>query len=433
MSSESFLSKVTAFIRSKEARVHVHEELKQHIEHSKNAWMEKGYPEEEAGRKAIEEMGSPAELGKSMDKIHRPKWDWVLIGSMILLVAASFVPILTMHHVQFGKDMTDYFVENKIIHIIAAVILIAILMYFDYRKLRHYSLHIYGIALLLLFVVLYMPNAPMQGEAMFKLGPVRIQAWTVLPFLLVAFAGLFSERKLKGWQLIALFILPLYCFVSLPNLAVACIYILVITVLFSFSYFPGKTKRNVFIVIAGLTVVFAASSIYMFNYSLQPYQKTRMNAYLNPEQYSDTGGFIILLIKQALEGAGWFGAETVYSLPEAHTDYALVQLIQAYGYTAGIAVLVVILVIAIRILWISRTMPGSFGKLLVLSAVTLYSVQSAYSILMVFGLLPLTGIPLPFISYGLTPLLLNAFFVGLVLSVYRRKSFVANEIEQKYS
>ena len=73
-------------------------------------------------------------------------------------------------------------------------------------------------------------------------------------------------------------------------------------------------------------------------------------------------------------------------------------------------------------------MPQSFGKLLVVAAVTLYSVQSIYSIFMVFGLLPLVSIPLPFISYGMTPLLLNAILIGLVLSVYRRKSIMSTKL-----
>ena len=73
MSSDKFLKQVMSYIRSKEARAYVHEELKQHMEHSKWAWQKKGYSAEDAEQKAIEEMGSPSQIGKSMDKIHRPK------------------------------------------------------------------------------------------------------------------------------------------------------------------------------------------------------------------------------------------------------------------------------------------------------------------------------------------------------------------------
>ncbi|MER1987741.1 MAG: FtsW/RodA/SpoVE family cell cycle protein [Solibacillus sp.] len=424
MPSKKFLQQVTSFIRSKEARGYVEEELQQHLAHAKKAWITKGYSDKEAEQKAIAEMGSATQLGKAMDKIHRPKWDFWLIGAVLLLIAASFIPILTADYtVQFGQDITSFFVERKIIHTLVALITIATIMYVDYRKIERFSTVIYAVALLLLVMILYMPNRSIQGEAMLAIGPIRMQAWTVLPLLLVAFVGFFTKRKWNSWQLLGLFILPLYFFMLLPNLAVTLLYIVVVAVLFCFSYFSRRVKRNVLLVVTGMGVAGLGSFIYAYHHLLAPYQTARIAAFLQPELYAETEGYLILQLKAALAAAGWFGTETMYTLPDAHTDYALVQLIQAYGYAAGSVVIVAILAISLRILWIVRTMPQSFGKLLVIASVTLYSFQSLYSILMVIGLLPLTGIPLPFISYGLTPLLLNAILIGLVLSVYRRKGY----------
>lgn len=429
MSSEKFLEQVTSYIRSKEARSYVEEELQHHLTHSKQAWVNKGYSPKEAEQKAIAEMGSAVQLGKSMDKIHRPKWDFWLLGAVILLIVASFIPILTTDFSQqFGSDMSRYFVEHKIIHIILAVAIIVTIMYFDYRKLQRYSMYIYAVALLLFLVLLLFPNYIIHGEAMFKIGPIRIQAWTLLPLLLVAFAGFFGSHKLKFWQLAGLFLVPLYFFMALPNLAVTMFYFVVVVILFSFSAFSRKMKLVVFSVVSAIGLAIFGYGVYAYHNLLAPYQTVRIKAFLQPELFADSAGYMMLQLKTALAGAGWFGAETVSSLPEAHTDYALVQLIQSYGYIAGIAVIFVILAIAIRILWIVRTIPKSFGKLLVLGAVTLYSGQSIYSIFMVFGFLPLTGVPLPFISYGITPLLLNAFLIGLVLSVYRRKGYIVKPV-----
>lgn len=425
MSIESFLVQVKSHIRSKEARSYVEEELQHHLTYSKQAWVNKGYSPKEAEQKAIAEMGSAVQLGKSMDKIHRPKWDFWLLGAVILLIVASFIPILTTDfNQQFGSDMTRYFVEHKLIHVLLAVAVIVTVMYIDYRKLQGYSMLIYCVALLLLFVLLFMPNYSLHGEAMYKIGPIRLQAWTVLPLLLVSFSGFFGSHKLKFWQLTGLFFVPLYFFMALPNLAVTMFYFAVIVILFSFSAFSRKMKVVVFSVASAIGLSISGYGVYAYHNLLAPYQTVRIKAFLHPELYADSAGYMMLQLKTALAGAGWFGAETVSSLPEAHTDYALVQLIQAYGYIAGIAVIFIILAIAIRILWVVRTIPKSFGKLLVLAAVTLYSGQSIYSIFMIFGFLPLTGVPLPFISYGITPLLLNAFLIGLVLSVYRRKEYI---------
>lgn len=426
MPVKQFLQQVTSYIRSKEARIYVEQELQQHITHAKKAWEAKGYSSEEAEQKAVNELGSASQLGKSMDKIHRPKWDFWLIGTVLMLVAASFIPILTMEQsVQYGQDMTSYFVERKIIHIVLALLLILGIMFVDYRKLQRFSGLIYGATIILLMCLVFMPNATINGEGMFQIGPLRIQAWAALPLLLVAFAGFFTQPKLKIWQLIGLFIVPLCLFMMLPNLAVALLYSMVVAVLFWNSSFTKKVKWHVFLWVSTIGIIAITYGIYAYNYLLESYQTERIAAFLQPELFADTSGYMALQLQKALEGAGLFGAESIFYFPDAHTDYALVQLIQAYGFLAGIVVIIVLLLIALRILWVVRTMPKSFGKLLVIAAVTLYSGQSIYSIFMVFGLLPLAGIPLPFISYGLTPLVLNAFLIGLVLSAYRRKSYLA--------
>lgn len=428
MSIKEFLQQVTSYIRSKEARSYVEEELHHHLTKSKQAWVKSGYSPIEAEQKAIAEMGSASQIGKSMDKIHRPKWDFWLIGAVLLLIAVSITPILTtdFSH-RFGVDMTGYFVKNKIIHIILAVAGIAVIMYFDYRKLQRYSMSFYRGALLLLIVLWAMPNIFVNGEAMYKIGPIRFQAWMSLPLLLLAFAGFFTERKRKGWKLTGLFLLPLFLFMMLGSLSVALLYMAVMAVLFSFSYFNRKVKLIVFLIVGGMGLAIAAFSVYAYHYLLEPYQTVRIRAFLHPELYADSAGYMMLQLNEALARAGWFGADKLHYIPEAHTDYALVQLIQSHGYVAGIAVIGIILAVALRILRLVTTMPQSFGKLLVIAAGTLYSCQSIYSVLMVFGFLPLTGVPLPFISYGITPLLINAFLIGLVLSVYRRKAFIEKQ------
>lgn len=202
MSSKQYLKQVTSYMRSKEARGYVETELQQHITHSKEAWVNKGYSAEEAEQKAIAEMGSASQLGKSMDKIHRPKWDFWLIGTVLLLVAASFVPILTVDvSMKYGDGMTDYFIKRKIVHILVAIALIAFLMLVDYRKIQRFIVPIYGIAIALLLILVLMPNASINGMAMYIIGPIRIQAWVTLPLFLVAFAGFFMERKWKFWQI----------------------------------------------------------------------------------------------------------------------------------------------------------------------------------------------------------------------------------------
>ncbi|BAK15901.1 bacterial cell division membrane protein [Solibacillus silvestris StLB046] len=427
MQSERFLNKVTAFIRSKEAQVHVYDELKRHIEHSKNAWLKKGYTPDEAERKAIDEMGSPSALGKSMDKIHRPKVDWLLISLVAILLGASFIPILTFDStVIFGADMTNYFIRNKWLHLLCAVLLIAALMYIDYRKLERFSLAIYLGALILLIILNYFPTAMVSGQSYLMVGPIQIQVWTVLPLLLIAWAGFFTQKKFKSWQLIILFVLPLWFILRAPNLTAALIYAGVVTILFYLSDYSLKLKILTSVTVVGLI----ASAVFLMTPQLHHYQLVRIYAFLNPESYATQEGYIYLAIKNALNEAGWFGAETIRYIPEGHTDFALVQLIQEFGYIAGIAVVTVLFAIAIRILWEAKQLIRSYGKMLVIGAVSFYCMQFGYSVAMILGWLPIIGLSLPFISYGFTSLLINSFVIGIALSVYRRKTFRGSEAQQ---
>lgn len=427
MQSEHFLNKVTAFIRSKEAQVHVYDELKRHIEHSKNAWLKKGYTPDEAERKAIDEMGSPSALGKSMDKIHRPKVDWLLISLVAILLGASFIPILTFDStVIFGADMTNYFIRNKWLHLLCALLLIAALMYIDYRKLERFSLAIYLGALILLMILNYFPTAMVSGQSYLTVGPIQIQAWTVLPLLLIAWAGFFTQKKFKSWQLIILFVLPLWFILRAPNLTAALIYAGVVTILFYLSDYSLKSKILTSITVIGLI----ASAVFLMTPQLHHYQLVRIYAFLNPESYATQEGYIYLAIKNALNEAGWFGAETIRYIPEGHTDFALVQLIQEFGYIAGIAVVTVLFAIAIRILWEAKQLTRSYGKMLVIGAVSFYCMQFGYSVAMILGWLPIIGLSLPFISYGFTSLLINSFVIGTALSVYRRKTFIGSGAQQ---
>lgn len=427
MSSEDFLQKVLKNIRSKEAKIAVREELSQHLQQAKSSWLNKGYKEQEAENKAIEEMGSPTLIGKRMNQIHRPKWDFWLIGCLLLLMGLSFIPIVTFDTMnQFGGDLTSYFVEKKLLHLFFAIVLIIFILHWDYRKLHKWSMPIYLLSVTLLIAINYAPNRLIMGELMLAIGSFKIQAWTVLPFLIIVWASFFSTKKYKSWKLLLFFSVPLYLLLNALSLTVAFMYVSVVSILFVFSYYSKKTKLIIF----GATIITVVPILIYLANTLSHYQLVRFAAFLNPQNYADTNGYIYLQIEKALAQAGWFGTKDVIVLSEAHTDFALVQLIQSSGYFAGLVVICLLGVVAYRAFFLLYKLPKGFGKMLILGFFVLYSMQVVYSVLMVLGLLPIVGISLPFISYGFTPLLLNGLLMGIVLSVYRRKSYIGLESKQ---
>lgn len=101
MNISHFLETVTNEIKSKEAKQYVKVELSQHIQKSKQSWVQRGYSEIEAEEKAVKEMGSPITLGKSLNKLHRPKVDWLLISLLIVTLLLSFLPIMALNQERY--------------------------------------------------------------------------------------------------------------------------------------------------------------------------------------------------------------------------------------------------------------------------------------------------------------------------------------------
>ncbi|WP_308162534.1 FtsW/RodA/SpoVE family cell cycle protein [Bacillus sp. ISL-7] len=162
---------------------------------------------------------------------------------------------------------------------------------------------------------------------------------------------------------------------------------------------------------------------------LNYYQKDRLLAYLNPEKYSDGPGFMILRVKELLLKAGWFGnAMNKEIIPEAHTNLVFVSLTSYYGWLFAIMLVLILFLFSVRIIVITSRIKDSYGKLLLIGAVALYTIQLATNIGMTLGVFPFIAMSLPFISYGLMPTLLNAILIGIVLSVYRRKDLTRIQI-----
>jgi cell division protein FtsW (lipid II flippase) len=160
---------------------------------------------------------------------------------------------------------------------------------------------------------------------------------------------------------------------------------------------------------------------------IKPYQLVRLLAFLNPEKYADTEGFIILRIQEIMSKAAWFGHSGAREfIPEAHTNFVFVSFTYHYGWIFSVLLVMILLLFAARMIVIQPKIKDSYGQLLLIGGVALYGIQLVSNICMALGLFPMTSMSLPFISYGLMPTLLNAILIGAVLSVYRRKDLYGN-------
>ncbi|WP_226641453.1 FtsW/RodA/SpoVE family cell cycle protein [Mesobacillus subterraneus] len=413
-----FLSEVSNHIHSKEAKKFVSSELEFHLNQVKKEWMGKGLSEVEAEEKAVSQMGSPSKLGHEMNKLHKPRIDWWLISLLGITMALSFLPLISV-----SEELGDNFMAKKVIHVIFGVVIAVTMMFMDYRKFEKKGWVFYSIGLVFLFLLITFPNRILNGSPYIFIGPFQFESYFALPFFFLSWASIFNNSRIKLWQHLILFVLPLLLLMAVPNLVVSFIYIVMVFVMMWWSAISRKAAA-----IITLTSIIAAGAFGALAwFTVKEYQLARILGFLDPEKYPKSWGYTYLQLKERLASAGWFGsAAKSEALPFEHTDYAFVNLTYHYGYLFAIGLFVILSLFAARIVMISFQINSRFGHLLLVGGVTLFLVQFIYNIGMMVGLLPLTSISLPFISYGFIPMLFNAFIMGVVLSVYRRKDLIFN-------
>ncbi|MEC2256847.1 FtsW/RodA/SpoVE family cell cycle protein [Bacillus thuringiensis] len=406
---ERFLKEVTNHIKSKEAKDLVAMELDFHLKQAKNMWMDKGLSEEVAEDKAVEQMGSPIKLGQELNKLHKPKVDWFLIGLLVAAMGLGFLPVLA-----FGY--TNDVIMNKVIFVILGVVTAFGMMLIDYRKLERRGGLFYTIGVLILLMLYCFPNASLTGEPLIKIGPIEIDCLIAVPFFFLAWASFFNNSRLKDIHLVVLYLFSLYLFLIVSTLSSIFVYMTMVFVMLWWSKLGKKTALIITIVPICLFIIRASVS-WSSGYHLD-----RILGYLNPESDAGGAGFMYIRLKEVMSSAGWFGTsgDTKF-IPAADTDFVFASLTYYYGYVLALILVSVLSLFVARLVIISYKINDRYGKLLLIGGMTLFVVQFIYNVGMILGLLPIAAISLPFISYGLTPTVFHALLMGIVLSVYRRK------------
>ncbi len=147
-------------------------------------WMDKGLSEEVAEDKAVEQMGSPSKLGRELNKLHKPKVDWFLIGLLVVAMGLGFLPVLVFEY-------TNDVMINKVIFVILGVVTAIGMMLLDYRKLERMGWLFYVIGVVVLLILYCFPNASMIGEPLIQIGPIAIDCLMAVPFFFLAWASFF--------------------------------------------------------------------------------------------------------------------------------------------------------------------------------------------------------------------------------------------------
>ena len=166
---------------------------------------------------------------------------------------------------------------------------------------------------------------------------------------------------------------------------------------------------------------------FMWKFVLKGYQKNRLILFLDPGRDPLGGGYHLLQSKIGIGSGGLFGTgllkgklTNLQFIPEQHTDFIFSAAGEEMGFVGSIFIVSLFLIFIILLLNIAKNARTDFESLLVIGITSIFLFQIIINIYMTIGLGPVTGIPLPFMSYGRTSLFVNFIFVGIVLSAFKR-------------
>ncbi|EAF9832410.1 FtsW/RodA/SpoVE family cell cycle protein [Listeria monocytogenes] len=404
---EEYLGKVIAKVKSKQAHSMIKKELSSHLEELSDSFQRRGLSIEDADKKAMQEMGDPSAVGKNMNQLHKPRMDWLLIALFILLAGIGFLPLMSD-----VVSPNSFFIKKQIVWLALAILALIGFLFFDYRKLKNLWMYFYAAALILFFTPFLVGISLTGGGRWVSLGGIMIDSPAISLFLFfLAWAGIFTKvTDFKGWKklvmLLILFWAPVISYTMINRLVFSIIYFLCVLVMSIFYY-----RRNRFAIKVALGnllvgIIFISTMILKFS-----------SSYLSDN---------LISVKTILSQAGWLGKglHNNLTIPEAHTDFVFPFLVYSFGWVFGIFLCLLLLVFILRISLNAFKTKDLFGRLLTIGGAVLFTVPAFWNILMGLGIVPIMVVPLPFISYGGSMLLVYAALLGLILNVYRRKDIV---------
>lgn len=354
--------------------------------------------------------------------------DIVLIATAIVLVA---IGVLALYAMSSGEESDGSYLKKQLVWIFIGLILMVALALFNYSSLRNYIVIIYGANILFLFTVFIKGRAALGAQRWIQVGSFSFQPSELSKILIILTLGAYlAERKgdLSDWRdvlrAIVYMIPPILLIVLQPDLGTALV---LVAITIGMLMVAGITPKQILILalVAYLLIGFVIKLDL-----LQDYQMERLVVFFNPSVDPLGSGYnlrqsMIAIGSGGILGKGLFSntQSRLNFLPAAvrHTDFIFAVIGEEMGFIGSVLVIVIFFLIMSRVIQIAVSSRNYFGLLVATGIGSMWIFQVLVNIGMTIGIMPVTGIPLPFISYGGSAMLVNMASVGLLLSIYRRR------------
>jgi rod shape determining protein RodA len=355
----------------------------------------------------------------------------LLLATLGLIVASVY----TVRRATLGDIPSDpnYYMNRQLIYIVTGLVLMVLLSRFDYSRLREWKLGVYGVMIAAILLVYALGFSARGSKRAIELGFFNFQASELGKLLLVvALAGFTVDRARRLGErettsrIVLLALIPAMLVVGQPDLGSGLVYLAIVLAVL----FVAGTKWTHFAALGALgavaiaVVLLAAPAVGVE--VLKPYQVDRLTAFLNPstDPTKSKEGYQINQSLTAIGSGGKTGrgdesTQTELNfLPEHHTDFIFSVVGEEFGFVGAALVLCLFALLIWRALRILTMSKNFYGALVAGGITAMLMFQVFVNVGMTIGIMPITGIPLPLMSYGGSSVITTLMAIGLLQSIH---------------
>lgn len=345
---------------------------------------------------------------------------------IVLLISAYGLVVLSSATRNYSADPLLY-VHRQFIWVLAGLFVMFIIISIDYSNFSRLHKHFYVANLILLILVLFVGTEVYGSQRWIDLNFILLQPSEFAKLIIIITLARFLETKegeLDDFKnLILAFIhvaIPVFIIFKQPDLGTSLVFL---AILFGMLFLGGAKIKHLL-----LTIFSGVAAFPLLWMNLEEYQKMRLIIFTDPEIDPLNHGYQLIQSVIAIGSGGTFGkglyqgSQNMHDfLPAQHTDFIFSVLGEEFGFIGAAVLLVLYFLLIYRILKISMSAKDTFGFLICAGVASMFIFQVLVNIGMTISIMPVTGLPLPFLSYGGSSLMANMLAIGLVLNVGLRR------------
>jgi rod shape determining protein RodA len=348
--------------------------------------------------------------------------DWVLL---ILPIIFVLLGISIIYSLTYYSSIKLFY--NQVFFVVVGIVLMIFLAIMDYRYLKSISWFLYFLGIGFLILVLVFGKTSFGATRWIDLGFFDFQPSELFKIVtVIVLANYLSDKigkiKLKHilFSLVIIFP-PTFLVMMQPDLGTAIIFVLIALS----SIFACKLSKKQILSFLIVILLMIPSGWMM----LKDYQKQRVLTFINPSNDPYGSGYNVTQSLITVGSGGVWGRgfghgpqSQLNFLPVAHTDFVFAGIAEATGYIGSTILIVLFALLLARIISLSRIFSDNFSSIYAIGIATIVFAQVVVNIGMNIGIMPVTGIPLPFISYGGSSIVVMLIAIGILQSMYLRNT-----------